>query len=91
VAVAWCLGGDDVGISKNGQGTSARMGERENGKRHGAKMRRSKEKRRGKTQVEEFKKNTNASMPPQQKKNVDEILLNYDAAINKLSDLELHF
>jgi len=54
VAVAWCLGGDDVGISKNGQGTSARMGERENGKRHGAKMRRSKEKRRGKTQVEEF-------------------------------------
>ena len=91
MAVAWCLGGDDVGISKNGQGTSARMGERENGKRHGAKMRRSKEKRRGKTQVEEFKKNTNASMPPQQKKNVDEILLNYDATINKLSDLELHF
>ena len=91
MAVAWCLGGDDVGISKNGQGTSARMGERENGKRHGAKMRKSKEKRRGKTQVEEFKKNTNASMPPQQKKNVDEILLNYDATINKLSDLELHF
>ena len=53
MAVAWCLGGDDVGISKNGQGTSARMGERENGKRHGAKMR-SNEKRRGKTQVEEF-------------------------------------